>query len=76
MEVKFAQLEVVITSMAALMKFNTFGSRKANDRKDGQSYGLNANLRFFYTTSFSRSMAPNEAMPHMLYKRSWVMDNK
>jgi hypothetical protein len=76
MEARFAQLKVVITNMAASMKFNTFGSRKGNDWKNGQSYGSYANLRFLYKVSFSRSMALDEVMPHMLYKRSWVMDNR
>jgi hypothetical protein len=58
------------------MKFNTSRSRKTNDKKNGQSYGSDANLKFFCIAKISRLMAPNEDMPHMLYKRSWVMDNK
>jgi hypothetical protein len=66
MDVEFAQLEALVTSMVAHMKFTTSGLRKAKDREDDKSYGLNADQGFSYGASFSRSMAPNETMPHML----------
>jgi len=35
MEVKFAQLEPLVTTMAAQVKSNAYGSRKVKDYKDG-----------------------------------------
>jgi hypothetical protein len=52
MEVRFAQLEALITSMAAQVKFTTFGPGKAKDREDYQSYGSDADQGFFCGTSF------------------------
>jgi hypothetical protein len=53
MEARFAWLEVLITSMATLVKSITFGPRKANDQEDGQSYGSNVDPRIFCGVSFS-----------------------
>ncbi len=66
MDAEFAQFEALVTSMLAHMKFTTSGLKKAKDRENDKSYGLNANQGFFYGASFLRSMAPNETMPHML----------
>lgn len=58
------------------MKFNTFGLGKAKDYENGQSYGLNANLRFFCGVGFLGLVAPNEVMPHMLrHHGSWAIDD-
>jgi hypothetical protein len=35
MEVEFAQLEALVTTMATRMKFNAYGSGKVKDQKDG-----------------------------------------
>jgi hypothetical protein len=59
------------------VKYTAFGPRKAKDWEDDQSYGLDANQRFFYGVGFSRSMALDETMPHMLRDHeSWVTDNE
>jgi hypothetical protein len=52
--------------MVAHVKFNTSGLGKGKDQENGQSYGLDVNPRFIYDVNFSRSMAPNDVMPHML----------
>jgi hypothetical protein len=35
MEVKFTQLEALVTTMAAQVKYSAYGSRKVKDQKDG-----------------------------------------
>jgi hypothetical protein len=52
--------------MVAHVKSNKFGLRKGKEQENGQSYGLDVNPRFIYKVNFSRSMAPNDVMPHML----------
>ncbi len=47
------------------LKSTTYGPRKAQNKEDDQSYGLDADQRFFYGVSFSRLVALNEKMPHM-----------
>ncbi len=76
MEVRFARLETLITSMATHVKFIRSGPRKANDRKDGQSYGSNVNLGFFCGVSLSQLVAPYETMLHISKDyESCVIDN-
>jgi hypothetical protein len=59
--------------MVTQVKSTTFGLGKAKDPEDGQSYGLDANQGFFCGVGFSRSVAPNETMPHMLKDHdSWA----
>jgi len=73
MEARFAWLEPLITSMVAQMKSTTSRLGKAKDRENDQSYGLDADQGFFCGAGFSRSMAPNETMPHMSRDHeSWV----
>jgi hypothetical protein len=63
--------------MVTQVKSTTFGLGKAKDPEDGQSYGLDANQGFFCGVGFSRSVAPNETMPHMLKDHeSWVIDDE
>jgi hypothetical protein len=58
------------------LKSTTFGPWKAKFQKDGQSYGLDVDIRFFCGTSFSKSMAPNEMMQHMSRDHeSWVAND-
>jgi hypothetical protein len=47
------------------VKSTTYGSRKAKNWKNGQSYGSNVNPWFFYGAGFSRLVAPNDIMPRM-----------
>jgi hypothetical protein len=76
MEARFARLEALVTSMETLVKSTTFGSRKAKDQKDGQSYGSDVDLRFFCGVNFSRLVAPNETMPHMPRDHEpWAIDD-
>jgi hypothetical protein len=76
MEVRFKQLEALITSMVTHVKFTTFGPRNAKFQEDGQSYGSNVDLRFFCGVSFSKSMAPSEMMRHMSKDHeSWVTND-
>jgi hypothetical protein len=51
----------------AYVKSTSSRPRKAKFQEDGQSYGSNVDLGFFYGTSFSESMAPNEMMETMLW---------
>jgi hypothetical protein len=51
--------------MVAQLKFTTFEPRKAKNREDDQSYGSDADQRFFCGVGFSGSVAPIEMMPHM-----------
>jgi hypothetical protein len=63
--------------MAAHVKSNTFGSRKAKDWEDGQSYGLDVDLGFFCGANFLGVMALDEIMPHMLRNHgSWATDDR
>jgi hypothetical protein len=48
MEVKFARLEVLIINMVAHVNFNASKLRKAKNKKDGQSSGLDVDPRYFY----------------------------
>ncbi len=58
------------------MKSTTYGSRKAKDREDGQSYGLDVSLRFFSEIDFQGLMALDEMISHMSKDReSWVVDD-
>jgi hypothetical protein len=58
------------------VKFNTSRSGKAKDWEDGQSSGLNVGLGLFCVINFSRLMALDEAMSHMLRDhRSWAIDD-
>jgi hypothetical protein len=66
MEARFTLLEAQVTIMVAWVKFITSRPRKAKDREDDQSYGLNVNQRFFCGAGFLGLVAPNETMPHML----------
>jgi hypothetical protein len=50
--------------MVTQVKF-TYEPRKAKDREDSQSYGLNVNQGFFCGASFSKSITLDETMPHM-----------
>jgi hypothetical protein len=52
MEARFAQLEALITSMAAQMKSIASRLGKAKDKKNGQSYGSNVDPRFLCGASF------------------------
>jgi hypothetical protein len=62
--------------MVAQVKSNTFGLGKAKDWENGQSYGLDVDIRFFCGVDFLGSMALNEVMPHMLGGRgSWAIDD-
>jgi len=65
MEVRFAQLEALITSMVAQVKSTAFGPRKVKDKEDDQSYGSNVDQGLFCGASVLGSVAPNEMMPHM-----------
>ncbi len=64
MEARFAQLEALVAIMGTQVKSTTSELRKAKDRKDSQSYGLNVNQGLSCGVSFSRSMALDETMPH------------
>jgi hypothetical protein len=58
------------------VKSITTRSRKAKAREDGQSYGSNADSRVFCGVGFSRSMAPDETMPHMSrIHESWATND-
>jgi hypothetical protein len=58
------------------VKSTAFGPEKAKDKEDDQSYGLDADQRFFCGAGFLGSMAPNEMMPHMLRDHeSWATDD-
>jgi hypothetical protein len=62
--------------MVAQVKSNTFGSRKAKDWENGQSYGLDIDPRFFCGIDFLGSVALDEVMPHMLRDHgSWAIDD-
>ncbi len=47
------------------MKSTTYGSRKAKDKKNGQSYGLDVGLGFFCEIDFLELVALDEMMSHM-----------
>lgn len=50
--------------------------RKGEGLGNGQSYGLDVDLRFFCGVDCLGSMALNEVMPHMLGGRgSWAIDD-
>jgi hypothetical protein len=49
------------------VKSTTSRPGKAKFQEDGQSYGSDVDLGFFYGTSFSESMAPNEMMETVLW---------
>ncbi len=60
----------------AQVKSITFGSAKVKDGKDGQSYGLDFDLRLFGGVGFLGSMALGESMPYMLGDHGlWVVDD-
>jgi hypothetical protein len=62
--------------MVAHVKSNTFGLGKGKDQENGQSYVLDVNPRFIYKVNFSRLVAPNDVMPHMLRNHeSCIIDN-
>jgi hypothetical protein len=62
--------------MVAHVKSNTSGFRESQDQENDKSYGLDVNPKFIYKVNFSRSMAPNDVMPHMLKNHeSWVIDD-
>jgi hypothetical protein len=62
--------------METHVKSTTSKPKKAKDREDGQSYVLNAGQRFFCGVGFSRSVAPNEMMPHASKDHeSWVTND-
>ncbi len=55
------------------MKSTASRPRKAKDRENDQSYGLDTNQGFFCGASFLRLVAPNEMMPHMSKDhKSWA----
>jgi hypothetical protein len=47
MEVRFTLLEALVISMVAQVKSIAFGSGNVKDREDNQSYGSDADQRFF-----------------------------
>ncbi len=58
------------------MKSKTSRSGKAKDWEDGYSYGLNVGPWFFCKIHFSRLMALNEVMSHMLEDHgSWAIND-
>jgi hypothetical protein len=65
MDIRFTQLEALVTSIVVQVKSITYGPRKAKDKEDHQSYGSNADQGFFCGASFLGSVAPNEVLPHM-----------
>jgi hypothetical protein len=62
--------------MAAQVKSTAYGPKKAKDREDDQSYGLDVHQRFFCGIDFSISVPPNEMMLHMSRDHeSWVAND-
>jgi hypothetical protein len=61
----------------AQVKSIAFRPGKAKDQEDGQSYGLNVDLWFFCGVGFSRLVALDEMMPHMLkdHESWWAVDD-
>jgi len=58
------------------VKSTTYGSRKAKDQKDGQSYGLDVGLGFFCGVDFLSLVALAETISHMSKDHeSWVVDD-
>ncbi len=76
MEVRFARLEALVTSMVAQVKSITSGPGKDKDRENDQSYGLDVNQILFCGAGFSGLVAPNGMMTHMSKDHeSWVEDD-
>ncbi len=58
------------------MKSTTYGSRKAKDREDGQSYGLDVGLGFFCGVDFFLLVALDEMISHVSKDHeSWVIED-
>jgi hypothetical protein len=62
MKTKFAQLEVLVTSMATHVNSNAFRLRRMKEQENISSSSSNANLRYFCKAKFSSLGALNEVM--------------